>query len=48
MELCKVGVQFSKATDRGIFALLRNNSPRHVVYEYRAIIKMEGVDCLTI
>jgi hypothetical protein len=47
MELCKVGVQFSKATDRDIFALMRNNSLRHVVYEYRAIIKMKSVDCLT-
>ena len=42
-----MGVQFSKATDRDVFALLRNDSLRHVVYEYRAIIKMDGVDCLT-
>ena len=43
-----MGVQFSKATDRDVLALLRNDSLRHVVYECKAIIKMEGVDCLTV
>ena len=48
MELCKMGVQFSEATDRDVLTLLRNDSLRHVVYEYRAIIRMEGVDCLAV